>query len=377
MKVLQICSFYAINNLYRNLFNELNNIGIESDIYIPCRPKNIPIKSEENEYYYGVYKNGNSIYEKCINIIGQYEFYKKNNNIYEDLKKKVSVKNYNIIHAHSLFENGYLAYKAKLEFGIDYIVAVRNTDVNGYFKIAKHLRKIGVEIMKNAKKIVFISPSYKEFVINNFVKERDKKEIIEKSQVVSNGIDDFWIENIFTNRRNIIKKGEVHLIQPCRIDRNKNVYTSIEIAKELRKIGIESFINIVGDGTEKEKLIKKYSNLNYVKFNNKASKEELKKYYDNSDILIMPSKYETFGLVYPEAMSRGIPIVYTKNQGFDKYFEDGEVGYPINYSSVEEGTKAILKILENYEDISNKCIENSRLFSWSKIAEKYRIIYLE
>ena len=39
----------------------------------------------------------------------------------------------------------------------------------------------------------------------------------------------------------------------------------------------------------------------------------------------MPSKYETFGLVYPEAMSRGIPIVYTKNQGFDKYFEDGEI----------------------------------------------------
>ena len=35
MKVLQICSFYAINKLYRNLFEDLNNIDIESDIYIP------------------------------------------------------------------------------------------------------------------------------------------------------------------------------------------------------------------------------------------------------------------------------------------------------------------------------------------------------
>ncbi|MCF0147278.1 MAG: glycosyltransferase family 4 protein [Clostridium sp.] len=377
MKVLQICSFYAINNLYRNLFNELNNIGIESDIYIPCKPKNIPVKVEENEYYSGVYKNGNSIYEKFINIIGQYEFYKKNNNIYENLKKKVSVENYNIIHAHSLFENGYLAYKSKLEFGIDYIVAVRNTDVNGYFKEAKHLRKIGIEIMKNAKRIIFISPSYKEFVIKNFVKDIDKREIVEKSEVIANGIDDFWVENISTKKRHIVKEGEVHLIQPCRIDKNKNISTSIEITKELRKRGFKSFINIVGDGAEKENLIKKYRNLTYVQFNDKASKEELKNYYDNSDILIMPSKYETFGLVYPEAMSRGLPIVYTKNQGFDKYFDDGEVGFPINYSSIEDGAEAIIKILKNYNYMSNKCIENSRLFSWRKIADKYIIIYLE
>ena len=91
----------------------------------------------------------------------------------------------------------------------------------------------------------------------------------------------------------------------------------------------------------------------------------------------MPSKYETFGLVYPEAMSRGLPIVYTKNQGFDKYFDDGEVGFPINYSSIEDGAEAIIKILKNYNYMSNKCIENSRLFSWRKIADKYIIIYLE
>lgn len=377
MKVLQICSFYAINDLYRKLFNELNSLEIQSDIYIPCRPKNIPMEVKVDEFYSGVYKNGNNIYEKFINIIGQYEFYKKNNNIYEDLKKRIPVNNYEMIHAHSLFENGYLAYKSKLEFGIEYIVAVRNTDVNGYFKTAKHLRKLGIEIMKNAKKIIFISPSYRKFVLDSFVEEVDKKEIIEKCQVIPNGIDKYWIENILTSRKRITKKGEVHLIQACRIDKNKNIDTSIEIVKKLRKIGVNSFINIVGDGSEKVKLINKYGGLNYVNFNSKATKEELKTYYDSSDILIMPSKFETFGLVYPEAMSRGLPIIYTKNQGFDKYFRDGEVGYPINYNSVEDGVKAILSILDNYDNISNQCIENSKLFSWNKIAKEYRKIYLD
>lgn len=375
MKALQICSFYAINDLYKNLFGELKYMDIDSDIYIPCRPKSVPEVIRENEFYSGVYKNGDNFYEKLINIISKYEFYKKNNNIYEDLKSKVCIKKYNIIHAHSLFDNGYLAYKAKKEYGIEYIVAIRNTDVNGYFKIARHLRKVGIDIMKNAKKIIFISPSYRDFVINNFVKESDKEDIINKSEVVPNGIDDFWIKNRLVNNRSFIKKGEVHLIQACRIDKNKNVETSIEIVKKLRENGFNSFIKIIGDGEEKKSLLEKYNNLHYVSFEKKASKDQIIKHYDNSDILIMPSKSETFGLVYPEAMTRGVPVIYTRNQGFDKYFADGEVGYPINYNSIEEGVKAVINILYNYDNISSKCIENSRLFSWRIISKEYKRIY--
>ena len=376
MKVLQICSFYAINDLYKNLFKELKNMDIESDIYIPCKPKNIPKNIGKNEIYSGVYKNGDRIHEKFINIFNQYVFYKKNNDIYKDLRKKVKINQYNVIHAHSLFENGYLAYKAKKEYGTEYIVAIRNTDVNGYFKRAKHLKKIGIEIMKNAKKIIFISPSYRDFVINTFIRGCDKENIINKSEVIPNGIDEFWINNISIDERNLINKNEVHLIQACRMDKNKNISTSIEIAKKLREDGVNSFIKIVGDGAEKKLLLEKYNNLHYVSFEEKASKYELKKYYDNSDILIMPSKNETFGLVYPEAMSRGLPIIYTRNQGFDKYFADGEVGYPITYNDVEEGAWVVKNILDNYEYISSNCIKNSGLFSWKKISKEYKKIYL-
>ncbi|MBE6055089.1 MAG: glycosyltransferase family 4 protein [Clostridium sartagoforme] len=375
MKVLQISSFYAVNSLYKNLFNELKKIGIDNDIYIPCRPKNIPEVIKENEFYSGVYKNGDNIYEKFINIISQYEFYKKHNNIYIDLKKILDLSKYNLIHAHSLFENGYLAYKAKKEYEIDYIVAIRNTDVNGYLKNAKHLRELGIEIMKNAKKIVFISPSYKDYVINSFVNTSCKDEITNKSVVIPNGIDDFWVNNIINSERKLNKNAEVHLIQVSRIDKNKNIDTSIEIAKKLRENNINSFINIVGSGTEKDRLVKKYGNLNYVQFIEKANKECLKKYYDKSDILIMPSKHETFGLVYPEAMTRGLPLIYTKNQGFDKYFIEGEVGYPITFNSVEEGVRAVLRILDNYSEMSNRCIMNSKLFSWDRIAKQYKEIY--
>lgn len=374
MKVLQICSFYAVNNLYKNLFNGLKDINIESDIYIPCRPKNIPNNTEENEFFSVVYKNGDNLYEKFINILSQYEFYMKNNKIYEDLKNKIELGKYNIIHAHSLFENGYLAYKAKKEYGIDYIVALRNTDVNGYFKNIKYLRKLGIEIMKNAKKVIFISPSYKEFVIDNFIRENEKVDLLEKFEVIPNGIDDFWIENI-SQEKERKDSNVVNLIHASRIDKNKNVETSIEISKELRKKGIESYIKIIGDGPEKNNLMRIYKENEYVEFIDKLNKDELINQYDSSDILIMPSKFETFGLVYPEAMSRGLPIIYTKSQGFDNYFKEGVVGYPIKYNDVNEGFNSVIKILNNYKEISRNCIENSRRFSWEKICKEYKKIY--
>jgi glycosyltransferase involved in cell wall biosynthesis len=58
-------------------------------------------------------------------------------------------------------------------------------------------------------------------------------------------------------------------------------------------------------------------------------KEKLLNNYRNSDIFIMPSYNETFGLVYIEAMSQGLPIIYTQNEGVDGYFKEGSVGYSV------------------------------------------------
>lgn len=377
MKVLQICSFYAINNLYKNLFENLNDINVESDVYIPCRPKVIPDNIKNNEFYSPEYKNGDNIYEKIFNIISQYEYYNKNNKIYKNMKKKLNINDYNLIHAHSLFENGYLAYKAKLEFGIEYIVAVRNTDVSGYFKKAVHLRKIAIEIMKNAKKVIFISPSYKKLVLRNYIK-KDEIDLIEnKCEVIPNGIDSFWFNNIPNSIKKLNNNSEIKLIQVCRIDKNKNLETSIKICKELRRSGINCYLTIVGDGPNKNKLINKYGSLSYVKFYDRVEKDKLIDFYDNNDIFIMPSRYETFGLVYVEAMSRGLPIIYTKGQGIDKFFKDGEVGYPIVYNSINEGVDAVHKIINYYSSISKNAQEYCKSFTWNIIAKKYKNIYLE
>jgi len=89
----------------------------------------------------------------------------------------------------------------------------------------------------------------------------------------------------------------------------------------------------------------------------------------------MPSYNETFGLVYLEAMSQGLPIIYTKREGVDGYFKDGTVGYSVNPKDVNDIVKKIEMIISNYNRISKNCLGLVEKFSWDKIAKIYYNIY--
>ena len=87
------------------------------------------------------------------------------------------------------------------------------------------------------------------------------------------------------------------------------------------------------------------------------SKELLLSQYRQNDIFILPSKKESFGLVYAEAMSQGLPVIYTKGQGFDGQYPEGEIGYHINPNDSMDIANKILLIVGNYNVISGNCIK--------------------
>ena len=104
-------------------------------------------------------------------------------------------------------------------------------------------------------------------------------------------------------------------------------------------------------------------------------KEPLLLEFRDSDIYIMPSHTETFGLVYAEAMTQGLPLIYTKGQGFDKQFEDGTVGFPVNSHSIEEIKNAILRVANNYNRVTESSIYLCERFKWSSVATSLTKVY--
>ena len=232
---------------------------------------------------------------------------------------------------------------------------------------------MGVNILRNAKRVIFISEPYKKYTIDKFIPEKFKKEIESKSVVIPNGIDQFWLNNKFKDRIRP-QNNKLKLIYAGSINANKNIHTTTKACELLIKEGYEVNYIIIGKITDKRfnDFIKKYSFIKYIPY---CQKEELIIHYRNSDIFIMPSKHETFGLVYAEAMSQGLPIIYTRGQGFDGQFAEGEVGYSVQYDSAEEIADRVKDIIDRYETISRNCIEQVDKFNWDKIAKEYMMIY--
>lgn len=366
MKILHINSYYSGGKFYKNLYDKQIEKGLDIDVYVPISTALDPSKVRNDDY--SIISQNHGKYDRIF-------FHLKHKKIYNDVIKKFKIGEYSLIHAHSLFSNGYIAYKLKQNYNIPYIVAVRNSDVNVFFKNMIHLRKMGINILRNAEKIIFLSQPYKEYIIDRYVPDKYRDEIYSKSLVIPNGIDNFWFENEIVEREEP-DKDNLNIIYVGDINSNKNIETTTKACQILLDQGYKVKYKVIGkikDNKYKD-FIENHPFIHYVPY---CTKEELINHYRNGHIFVMPSKHETFGLVYAEAMSQGLPIIYTRGQGFDGQFKEGIIGYSVQYDSEEEIVKRIKDILDQYKNISSNCKHMVNKFNWTDISKEYEAIYKE
>lgn len=359
-KILHICPDFPNTKLYNLLINQLEG-NLKNTVYVPSIVKNIT-----------------TIYpliclERNFSVLDRLLFYRKQYIIQKDIEKRELCDGMSLIHAHNLFSAGFAARKLSKKYGIPYIVAVRNTDVNVFFHYMIHLRCVGVKILREAAAVVFISPAYKKNVLETYVPLKYRYEVAEKSLVIPNGIDELFLQNIPNESKCLIQSKTIRLIYVGEINANKNLFTTIKACELLETKGFTPSLTVVGPIIERQCEIIK--NNRFVKYHPNSSKETVMEILRTCDIFVMPSLKETFGLVYVEAMSQGIPIIYSLGQGIDGYFEEGQVGFHVKSTSADDIVKAIIKIREDYCEMSNRCKKTAKLFSWNDISSIYVNLY--
>ncbi|MDQ8509334.1 glycosyltransferase, partial [Enterococcus faecium] len=114
-----------------------------------------------------------------------------------------------------------------------------------------------------------------------------------------------------------------------------------------------------------------YPFVSYKKF---MRKEDLINEYRKNDIFIMTSLSETFGLTYLEAISQNTPVIYSAEEGFDGYFEEGRVGFSVNKNNVKNLQEKILTIHNEPEEFNN-ISSNAINFDWKNIGKRYKSLY--
>lgn len=369
MRVLHINISYIVSALHQTMIEHLNQTGVESKVFVPTYDKNRSIV-DCKEYV---------TLSECFKKWDRLFYFKKQRKIISSALENYDVSQFDIIHAYTLFTDGNVAMELSKQNGIPYVVAVRNTDLNDFFKKMVHLRAHGVKILRNASAVFFLSPVYRDAILEKYVPTVYREEIRRKSHIIPNGIDDFWHENIFDRDTSVIQKRiqeskVLKCIYAGGIDKNKNVELTLKALTELERDGWNCSLTAVGkivDNTIYNQLIK-YKQFKYV---GQKKKEELIEFYRESDIFVMPSHTETFGLVYAEAMSQGLPIIYTRGQGFDGQFPEGEVGLSTDSNSSEELKDNLKKIIANYGSVSLASRKRAIKFNWNDIVIKYIRIY--
>ena len=369
MQILHISNDFSNTIVHSNLFKRLDKLGIRQTVFNP-----IIISRRDtigcNEFSAN---QTNFIYADIVKPYHRYVYHIKRRDIFQALEERVNLKEIDLVNATTLFSDGGQAYKIHKNYGIPYIVSVRNTDINGFLDKLPNTWVAGYRILSDAKKIIFISKA----LMNKFSNHRIIKPILPKIQhkmlLIPNGIDDYYLDHISHDLH-----GGHKVLYVGDFSENKNVKRLCEAVLLLRnERGFNDVsLTLVGGGMDKNEKIQAIIDQNPGVFHFIGpvyDKSKLCELYADHSLFAMPSIHETFGLVYIEALSQNLPIIYTKGQGVDGLF-DSTVGVKVNPTSVQDITNALRTILLDPYKYSNDNVDFSQ-FKWNKIAEKYLEIY--
>lgn len=365
--VLHICNDLYYSKVHSNLYRELDQAGVKQVVFSPVH-KNIP----ENHTFEG--ENTTFIYAHILKRIHRLFFFHKVERTVREIEKTVDLSHISCCHATTLFSDGMVAMELHRKYGIPYIVAVRNCDVNAFLRYMPHLWWVHRAVLEVAGKVVFIAPALQQRLLKHPTLAGLRDEVAQKAIVVPNGINEFWIQNLQTEGNTA---NPHHLLYAGIFNRNKNLPRLFKAVLDLRSQFPDIHLDVAGDGGDDEHrvrtLMEKHADC--ITYHGKITDlEEMKKLYRSNHILAMPSKSETFGLVYVEAMSQGLSVLWSRGEAIDGMFPEhiGEAVNPLNTKDITMALEKMLRQPESYQTLSSDTFER---FRWKHVAEQYITFY--
>jgi D-inositol-3-phosphate glycosyltransferase len=117
-----------------------------------------------------------------------------------------------------------------------------------------------------------------------------------------------------------------------------------------------------------------------VIFLGKRGQDTLPYYYSAAEVLVMPSHYESFGMVALEAMACGTPVIASEVGGLAYLVRDGETGFTIPSSEPDKLCEKLSWLLSDphlHRTMGLRAAEYARSYSWDKIAPQVVDVYEE
>lgn len=293
-----------------------------------------------------------------------------------DMVKKYDI---DLLHVHYAIPHAYAGYMAKQmlkEEGINLpmVTTLHGTDIT---LVGSHpFYKPAVTFSMNKSDVITsVSESLKEDILRLF---DVKKEV----HVVPNFID---IErhrrkslNTECHRNRMANEEERIITHISNLRPVKRLTDVIEVFDRVQK-QIPAKLIVIGEGPDKlkaEELCAKKGIESKVIF--LGNSLEINEILSFSDLFILPSEKESFGLAALEAMASGVPVVSSNAGGLPEVIQEGVSGYLSDVGDIESMTNNAIRILENTEVLATFKRNAMRLaenFSIDKVVPIYESLY--
>jgi len=264
------------------------------------------------------------------------------------------VKNYSIdvLHVHYAIPHAYAAYMAKKmlkeqSINIPIVTTLHGTDIT---LVGNHPSyKTAVTFSINKSDIVTcVSQSLKEDTFDQF---DIKKDII----VIPNFIDinKYIVQQDLCIQENPNPQTEFIISHVSNFRPVKNISNVIKIFYNIQK-QLKAKLVMIGEGPEKtmaEELCQELGISHLVKF--LGNSNQVEKNLCHSDLFLLPSSAESFGLAALEAMASGVAIISSNAGGLPEINIDGQTGYLDDFDNIEEMSRKAISILSNKTKLDN------------------------
>jgi D-inositol-3-phosphate glycosyltransferase len=117
-----------------------------------------------------------------------------------------------------------------------------------------------------------------------------------------------------------------------------------------------------------------------VTFLGRRSQDSLPYYYSAAEAVVVPSQYESFGMVALEAMACGKPVVASQIGGLAYLVQDGVTGFTIPVDEPIELANRLTSLLQDpglRDRMGKQAVQVAREYAWDKIAAKLLLVYDE
>ncbi len=284
-----------------------------------------------------------------------------------------------ILHVHYAIPHASAAFMAKQILAsqgihIPFVTTLHGTDITLVGKDPS-FEPVITFCLNQSDAVTAVSESLKQDTYAHFNTSRDIHVIPNFVHTKRMAIED--IDDIRSRYAEPEERVMCHVSNFRKVKRVEDVLRVFEIVNK----EIPSKILMVGDGPERfglEELCAELGLCDRVKFIGKVRDSQA--VLEISDLFILPSETESFGLAALEAMAVGVPVISSNTGGIPEVNVHGETGYLSNVGDVDDMAKNAIDVLRDPERLhwfKTNARKHSEKFNLDKVVSMYEDLYAE